>query len=91
MPSRNYAVLAICAERLVRGVGRGCLKKCSTGLAKKRGSEVRAEDVRKGIELCDRIIAELDRLKAENEQTLRESRRRMEPIRAELRRAGYLR
>jgi F0F1-type ATP synthase membrane subunit b/b' len=52
---------------------------------------MKTEDVRKGIELCDRIIAELDRLKAENEQTLRESRRRMEPIRAELRRAGYLR
>lgn len=49
------------------------------------------EDVRKAIAINNRVIAELDRLKAEIDETLRESRRRMKPVYEDLRRAGYLR
>lgn len=52
---------------------------------------MKTEDVRKGIELCDRIITECDKLKAEIEWTLQDSRQRTERALAELRRAGYLR
>ncbi|HSS43323.1 MAG TPA: hypothetical protein VLK37_12335 [Solirubrobacterales bacterium] len=44
----------------------------------------RQESGQRAIELADRAIKEIN-------ETLRESRRRLEPIREELRRAGYLR
>lgn len=50
-----------------------------------------SEDVRKLIEINERVMAELDKLKAENERLLREVVPRLERARAELRRAGYLR
>jgi hypothetical protein len=52
---------------------------------------VRSEDVRRALELTEKMIAELDKLKAENERLLREVVPRLERDRAELRRAGYLR
>jgi CHASE3 domain sensor protein len=52
---------------------------------------VKTEDVRKAIDICDRIITELDKLKAEIDETLPDSRKRSERAFAELRRAGYLR
>jgi predicted amidohydrolase len=52
---------------------------------------MKSEDVRKAIEINKRLIAELENLKAEIDFTLRESRRRMEPVWEDLRRAGYLR
>jgi hypothetical protein len=52
---------------------------------------MKSEDLRKVIELNDKVIAELDQLKAEIEWTLKDSRKRSERAFAELRRAGYLR
>jgi len=52
---------------------------------------MKSEDLRKAKELTERLIAELDMLKAENERTLREVKPRLEAAEAELRRAGYLR
>lgn len=52
---------------------------------------MKSEDVRKAVEINKRLIAELDKLRAEIDLTLCESRRRMEPVWEELRRAGYLR
>jgi F0F1-type ATP synthase membrane subunit b/b' len=49
------------------------------------------DDVAKQIEANKRSIEEARRVSKEIDETLRESRRRLEPIRAELRRAGYLR
>jgi len=52
---------------------------------------MKSEEIRKLIEINERVMAELDKLKAEIEQTLPDSRRRTERALADLRRAGYLR
>ena len=52
---------------------------------------MKTEDARKGMEICDRIIEEADKLRAEIEWTLQDSRQRTERALADLRRAGYLR
>jgi hypothetical protein len=52
---------------------------------------MRSEEVRAAVEINKRLIAELEKLKTEIDLMLCESRQRMEPVWAELRRAGYLR
>ncbi len=50
-----------------------------------------SDELRRRKESAQRSIARADRTMKEIDEVLRESRRRLEPIRAELRRAGYLR
>lgn len=49
------------------------------------------DEVRKRIESSQQAIKRADKMIEDIDEVLRESRRRLEPIRAELRRAGYLR
>jgi F0F1-type ATP synthase membrane subunit b/b' len=51
--------------------------------------EVSADEIREQIESNQRAIELAEKAVKEIEETLRETRRRLAPIRAELRRAGY--
>jgi hypothetical protein len=61
------------------------------GCRKTEGSKMNSDEIRKRQESGQRAIELADRAIKEINETLRESRRRLEPIREELRRAGYLR
>lgn len=52
---------------------------------------MKSEDVRRALELTEKMMSDLDKLKAENERLLREVVPQLERERAELRRAASLR